>query len=72
MCVAMAAPTIENSTVEERRSYVQEQWRCLHSCEMCGKCSILRGRDAEVVYADYIDGVCEYMYITFKIRDINY
>ena len=68
----MKAPDIESSTVEQRRTYVAEQWRCLHSCELCGKCSILRGRDAEIVYADYIDGKRGYMDITFEIRSINY
>ena len=68
----MRAPTINSSTEDERRTYVNEQWRCLHNCELCGKCSILKGRDAEIAYSDYIDGRREYMDITFEIRNINY
>jgi hypothetical protein len=68
----MAPPSIEVSTREERLAYVLGQWRCLHNCELCGKCSLLRGREAEVVYADYIEGRRSYMEITFEIRDINY
>ena len=68
----MSPPSIEVSTREERLAYVLGQWRCLHNCELCGKCSLLRGREAEVVYADYIEGRRSYMEITFEIRDINY
>jgi hypothetical protein len=65
----MPAPTIENSTREERRAYVVEAWRCLHDCELCGKCRILKGRDAEILSADYIDGIRSYMEITLEIRN---
>jgi hypothetical protein len=68
----MTAPSIDNSTKEERLAYVNEKWRCLHNCELCGKCSILKGRDAEIVYQDYIEGRRSYMEITFEIRDNNY
>lgn len=68
----LGAPDIHASTREERLDYVLDKWRCCHSCEICGKCSVLRGRDAEIVYADYIEGRCSYMDITMKIRDINY
>ena len=67
----MTPPAIENSTKEERRSYVLEAWKCLHDCEACGKCRILKGRDAETLYADYINGTRSYMEITFEIRDIS-
>ena len=68
----MAPPSIENSTKEERLAYVLDQWRCLHNCEICGKCSILRGGVAEILYADYIDGKRDYKEITLKIRENNY
>lgn len=68
----MTAPKIEDSTSEERKAYVVEAWRCLHDCEVCGKCRILRGRDAEILYADYIEGTRDYMDITLKIRNSNY
>lgn len=68
----MSAPSIENSTREQRLDYVVDRWQCLHNCELCGKCSILKGREAEIVYEDYIEGRRSYMEITFEIRDNNY
>ena len=65
----MLPPKIEESTSEERRAYVLNTWRCLHDCEACGKCRILRGKDPETLYADYIDGKLSYMDITLSIRD---
>ena len=64
----MTAPGIEDSTREERRAYVLEAWKCLNDCEACGKCRILRGRNAETLYADYINGTRSYMEITLEIR----
>lgn len=65
----MQPPRIDNSTREERQAYVIDAWRCLHDCESCGKCRILRGRDAETLYADYIGGKRTYMNITLEIRN---
>ena len=67
----MEAPLIGQSTKEERREYVQNRWRCLGNCELCGKCAILRGRDAETLYADYIEGKRSYLEITLSIRSNN-
>lgn len=68
----MQPPQIENSTTEERRLYVQEAWKCLHCCDECGKCRILKGRDVETIYADYIDGTRTYTEITLEIRGNKY
>ena len=68
----MLPPPIEQSTPEERRAYVNEAWRCLHDCEACGKCRILKGRDPETLYADYIDGQRSYMDVTLEIRNRSY
>ena len=65
----MQPPRIDTSTSEERQAYVIDAWRCLHDCESCGKCRILRGRDAETLYADYIEGKRSYMDITLEIRN---
>lgn len=65
-------PKIKESTKEERRAYILEAWRCLNDCEACGKCRILRGRDVETLYADYINGIREYIDITLEIRNNNY
>lgn len=65
----MTPPAIEQSTREQRRAFVADAWKCLNDCESCGKCRILRGRVAEVLYADYIEGKRSYMDITFDIRN---
>jgi len=65
----MTPPKIENSTKEERRDYVISSWKCLHNCDMCGKCHILKGKDPETLYADYIEGKRSYMDITLEIRN---
>ena len=64
----MKAPTIDQSTREERVAYVLDAWKCLHDCEMCGKCRILKGKDAETLYADYIEGKRTYMDVTLEVR----
>ena len=68
----MIPPKIEESTIEERRAYVLNAWECLHDCEACGKCRILKGKDAETLYADYINGVRSYMDITIELRNKSY
>ena len=68
----MTPPTTAQSTKEERRAYVLQAWRCINDCEACGKCRILRGRDPETPYADYIEGKREYIEITLEIRNRNY
>ena len=65
----MLPPKIENSTPEERRAYGVEAWKCLHDCEACGKCRILKGKDAEVLYVDYIGGKRTYMDVTLELRN---
>lgn len=65
----MIPPDIHNSTAEERRNYVLSQWECQNNCEACGRCKILKGMDAEVLYADYIDGKRSYIEITLEHRN---
>ena len=64
----MTPPSIETSTRDERQAYVCEKWKCMHNCELCGKCHVLKGRSEEILYADYIDGKRSYMDITLEIR----
>ena len=65
----MTAPSIESSTREERLAFVQDSWKCLHNCELCGKCRVLKGRNEEALYADYIAGKRQYIDITLEIRN---
>lgn len=59
----MQPPKIVNSAKEKRRACVMEARKWLHDCEACGNCSILKGRDAETLYADYIGCKRSYMEI---------
>ena len=69
MFIVMQPPKIETSTQAERQVYVLDAWKCLHDCEACGKCRILKGRDPETLYADYIKGNRTYMEVTLEIRN---
>ena len=64
----MVPSDIDTSTREERLAYVRKAWECMHNCELCGKCRVLKGRDAETLYADYIDGKRTYLDVTLEIR----
>lgn len=68
----MTPPPIEQSTREERQAFVIDAWKCLHDCEMCGECRILKGKDAETLYADYIEGRRSYIDVTLDIRNKSY
>ena len=68
----MTPPPIEQSTQEARRAYVLDAWKCLHDCESCGKCRIRKGKDAETLYADYIEGKRSYMDVTLELRNKSY
>lgn len=65
----MLPPSIETSTSKERLYYVLNEWKCLHNCDMCGKCHILKGRSETELYADYINGKRAYKDITLEIRN---
>ena len=70
--MSMIPPNKDTSTREERLAFVQEAWKCLHDCESCGKCKILTGKDAETLYAEYIEGKKSYMDVTLEIRNGSY
>ncbi len=57
----MRAPKIANSTEEERRKYIKETFKCIADCDMCGLCTVFKGKDPELAYDDYISGRREYM-----------
>ena len=61
-------PPIDSSTREERITYVRSQWNCMNNCELCGKCHFLKGKYAELLYADYINGTRSYLDITLQLR----
>lgn len=57
----MRAPKIVNSTEEGRRKYIKETFKCIADCDMCGLCTVFKGKDPELAYNDYISGRREYM-----------
>ena len=69
MKLRMNPPAIAASRRQERLNYVLNEWKCLHNCELCGKCHVLKGRNETQLYADYIEGKRPYMEITLEIRN---
>ena len=68
----MTLPDIKGSTREEREQFVVEAFRCISDCDNCGACQFLKGRAAEELYADYIEGRRDFREITIEIRNGNY
>ena len=60
---------IKDTTREERIAFLRERFRCLADCDLCGNCILLHHRDAEDVYADYIDGLRPFADITRELRN---
>ena len=50
------APNIRSSSEEERRKYIKDKYPCIADCDMCGLCTVFRGKDPELAYSDYIFG----------------
>ena len=50
---------------------ILEEFKCLGNCPICGKCSFLRGREAEDLYADYIEGHRSFRDITAEHGNNN-
>ena len=63
--------SVVESTREERLEFIREEFKCLGNCPICGKCSFLRGREAEDLYADYIEGHRSFRDITAEHRNNN-
>ena len=64
----MRAPEIETSTEAERRQYIKNAFLCIADCEMCGLCTVFRGKDPELAYADYISGKRSYLEVSQEYR----
>lgn len=60
----MRAPAIAASTEEERRNYIKDTFKCIADCDMCGLCTVFKGKDPELAYADYISGKREFMEVS--------
>ena len=62
------APTVAESTRDERLSYVRERYRCIADCDQCGLCKLFHGKDAEQALAAYIDGEDELAVVMRRYR----
>lgn len=60
----MRAPEIAESTEEERREYIRNTFKCIADCDMCGPCTVFRGKDPELAYADYIMGKRDFVEVS--------
>lgn len=64
----MRPPEIDQSTREEREAYLKEAFRCKGNCDICGNCAVLRGKSAETVYEEYLEGTKGFIEITMERR----
>lgn len=57
----MPAPRIDDSTREDRLSFIMARYRCYApACGHCGSCRLPGGTGARETFADYIEGKREY------------
>ena len=55
---------LKSSTIEERRQYIKNTFKCIADCDMCGLCTVFRGKDPELAYEDYIKGKRDFMAVS--------
>ncbi len=61
-------PEISDSTIEERREDIKKRFPCIADCDMCGRCKVFHGKDAETAYADYIQGNRSFVEVSGEYR----
>ncbi len=54
--ISQGPPEIGDSTEEERRRYIEEHFKCISDCDMCGICAVYHNQEPVMVYKDYIEG----------------
>lgn len=64
----MTAPEIENSTREERESFIEHTYWCRADCDLCGICKVFHGKEPVIAYEDYIEGRCSYQEVSKRFR----
>ena len=62
------APSIENSSSEDRRTYIKERFPCIADCDMCGLCKVFHGKDPEQAYDDYINGIRSFADVSYDYK----
>ena len=65
---SMRPPEIASSTEEERRQYIKDTFPCIADCDMCGLCTVFKGKDPERAHADYISGKRSYLEVSADYR----
>ena len=53
---------------EERRQYIKDTFPCIADCDMCGLCTVFKGKDPERAHADYISGKRSYLEVSADYR----
>lgn len=48
----MRPPEIDASTEAERRQYIKDTFPCIADCDMCGLCTVFKGKDPELAWKD--------------------
>lgn len=43
------------------KQYIKDTFKCIADCDMCGLCTVFKGKDPELAHEDYIPGKREYM-----------
>ena len=64
----MRPPEISDSTREERAEFIRKRFVCISNCEMCGLCTVFHGKDPEIAYADYIEGIRDFTDVSADYR----
>ena len=64
----MRAPDLKSSTIEERRQYIKNTFKCIADCDMCGLCTVFKGKDPEIAYEDKIRGKRSYIEVSGDYR----
>lgn len=64
----MKAPDITQSDRDERARFIRERFRCIADCDQCGNCQVLHHQEAELVFADYIEGRRSFLDIMMELR----
>ena len=64
----MKAPDLSSSSPAERAEFIRERFRCIADCDQCGNCHLLHHREAEEVFAGYIEGKTPFLNILIGLR----
>ncbi len=64
----MRPPDIKDSTRDERLACIRQMFQCKADCDSCGLCQVFHGKEPEIAYQDYIDGVRSFLEISMEYR----